>query len=266
MRRRPEPPQPSASVYVQPTPHGLWSGNNNFGFEVPFRPESRNRQQIIKLPEWGEPAVWTVSLGLDYSEAAWPANLVRGFEIVGEISYGIGGAIETAFVDWIQGTTFSLPMNAISVSAFYTVLTIEGPPAVQPNDVMLRVLLARGELSTGVRPSKHALLLDGQLFATLVDGTVSTPTARIPKFGRHLFAVPRTSDDYEALVASTNFIRFFSAPDVTGSALPVGAVRLTESAIREGVRVPPFAKYVTVENVGGGSASAAIGFNFELQL
>ena len=233
---------------------------------MPFRPEPRNRQQIIKLPEWGEPAVWTVSLGIDYSEAAWPASLVRGFEIAGEITYGIGGATETALVDWIQGTTFSLPMNAISVNAFYTVLTIEGPPAVQPNDVMLRVLLARGELSAGAPPSKVAQLLDGQLFATFLDNALSTPAARIPKFSVRLFVVPRASGDYAAVVASSNFVRFFSAPDVTGSALPVGAVRITENAIVEGIRVPPFAKYVTVENQGGSSENAAVALNFELQL
>jgi len=266
MRRPPEPPEPSASVYVQPTPHGLWSGNNNFGCETSFRPDVRNRQQILKLPEWGEPAVWTVSLGIDYSEGAWPASVVRGFEIVGEITYGTGGAAETIVLDWIQGSTFSLPMNAISVNAFYTVLTSEAPPPVQPNDLTLRVLLARGDLSTGLRPSKYAPLLDGQFFATLVTNAISTPAARIPKFGRVLFVVPLTSDAYDAVTTSDNFVRFFSAPDVTGSAFSVGATRLTERALVDGIRVPAFAKYVTVENVGGGSGGATVLLNFELQL
>ena len=65
--KRPHPaPEPSASVYVQPAPHGHWSANNNFCFEIPFGPAVGNRERIINLPEWGEPVVWTVSLGIDY--------------------------------------------------------------------------------------------------------------------------------------------------------------------------------------------------------
>jgi hypothetical protein len=205
MRRPPEPPEPSASVYVQPAPHGLWSANNNFGFETLFRPEASNRQQIIKLPEWGEPAVWTVSLGIDYTETGWSAGAgyVRGFEIVGEINYGIGGATQTIFVDWIQGTTFSLPMNAISVNAFYSSITSESGPTVQPSDLMLRVLLARGELPSRVLPTKHATLLDGDPFVTFTDNAVSTPLARIPRFGKVLFVSPLAASTYTTTVPAS---------------------------------------------------------------
>jgi hypothetical protein len=267
MRRPPEPPEPSGSVYVQPAPHGFWSGNNNFGFETLFRPEAGNRQQIVKLPEWGEPAVWTVSLGIDYTETGWAGGVgnVRGFEVVGEINYGIGGATQTVLLDWIQGTTFSVPMNAISVNAFYSVLTSESGPTVQPSDLKLRVLLARGELPSRILPTKHAPLLDGRAFATFADGALSNPLARIPRFGKVLFINPLGSSTYTSLVTANNFARFFSGPEVTGS-FAVGTVRITESAVLQGIRVPPFAKYVTVENVGGGSNGAVVSLNFELQL
>jgi hypothetical protein len=266
MRRLPEPPDPSASVYVQPAPHGIWSNNNNFGFAIPFGPSAGNRERIVNLPEWGEPAVWTVSLGIDYSETAWPPAADQGFEVVAEVSYGTGGSTETALVDWIQGTTFSIPMNALSINAYWSVELGEAFSPTRPNDVKLRVLLARGNVATGIPPSKFAQLLDGSFAITVEDNAVASSPARIPKFARKLFVVPLTTDDYTDITTSTNFIRFFSGPDVTGSAFATGTVPLDAEAIREGILVPPFSKYVTVENVGGGGGNAEARLNFLLQL
>ncbi|MFZ5893420.1 MAG: hypothetical protein ACOY0T_20330 [Myxococcota bacterium] len=264
MRRPAEPLEPSLSVYVQPTPQGLWTGNNNFGFEVPFGPDLNDRQQVVKLPEWGEPAVWTLSLGIDYSDSGWPLGYARGFEVIGEINYGTGGATETVLVDWIQGSTFAVPMNAVTVNAYYRILESPAGPTIQPDDLVLRVLLARGGFTGFIPPTKYAKLLNGAPFATLVDNGVSV-RARIPKFGRELFFVPLRVSDYSALLGPSNWVRFFSAPDDT-SAFSVGSMRITESLLLEGIRVPPFAKYVAIENVGGGAAGALVTLNFELQL
>ncbi|HWA70694.1 MAG TPA: hypothetical protein VG937_00095 [Polyangiaceae bacterium] len=265
MKRLPEPPDPTASVYVQPAPHGIWSGNNNFGFETKFLPNPGNRERIINLPEWGEPAVWTVSLGIEYSEAAWPVGPSRGFEVVAEIAYGTGGTTETALVDWIQGTTFSVPMNGLSVNAFYSVPDSESPPN-RPNDVLLRVLLSRGSVSTGLPPSKFAPLLDDSIFTILTDNTLATPPARIPKFGRRLFLVPLLPTDATQLANGNNYVRFFSAFDVTATAFATGSFRIDSANLVGGFPVPPFSKYVTLENIGGGSGGTAALFNFELQL
>jgi hypothetical protein len=265
MRRLPEPPDPSASVYVQPAPHGIWSNNNNFGFEIPFGSGSNNRERIINLPEWGEPAVWTISLGIDYSETAWPPSADQGFEVIAEVSYGTGGATETALMDWIQGTTFSVPMNAISINAYWSFPGDEGFEPTPPNDVKLRVLLARGNVATGLPPTKFAPLLNGLLEVTVDNDDIADPPARIPKFGRKLFLAPLTSDDYTDITTSTNFVRFFSGPDVGGSAA-TGTFRIDPAALLEGIVVPPFSKYVTVENVGGGGGGAEARLNFELQL
>ncbi|MFZ5895551.1 MAG: hypothetical protein ACOY0T_31125 [Myxococcota bacterium] len=264
MRRPPEPPEPTLSVYVQPTPHGLWTGNNNFGFEVPFRPEANNRQQIVKLPEWGEPAVWTISLGIDYSDAEWPLAYARGFEVIGEINYGSGGATETVLVDWIQGTTLSVPMNALTINAFYRILGSPEGSTIQPDDLVLRVVLGRGCFAGSIAPTKYAELVDGSPFATLVDNGESV-RARIPKFARDLFLAPLRTSDYAALATGNNWVRFFSAPDAISS-FSVGSARITENLLLDGIRVPPFAKYVAIENIGGGSAGALVTLNFELQL
>jgi hypothetical protein len=252
-------------VYVQPAPHGLWSGNNNFGFETRFLPNGGNRERIISLPEWGEPAVWTVSLGIEYSENAWPAAPSQGFEVVAEVNYGTGGATETVLVDWIQGATFSVPMNALSIEAFYGAPVSESPPN-RPNDVLLRVLIGRGSVSTGISPTKFAPLLDGNTFATVTDDVRVVPPARIPKFGRRLLLVPLSPDDAERLAYGATFVRFFSAFDLTGSAFATGTYRIDSQNLISGFPVPPFSKYVTVENIGGGIGSATAAFNFELQL
>ena len=273
MRARPDPPEPSVSVYVQPPGHGPWSGSNNFGAEVVFAPDQENRQRIIKLPEWGEPVVWTVSLGIEYTEEAWPAGGPfgqRGFEIIGEVSYGVGGATQAIEVDWMQGTTFSVPMNAISVDAFYAFPfdLSEGPKAALPLDLRLSVLLGRGGASTNIPPTKFAPLLDGSPLAGLDNNQLVDPPARVPKSGKRLFLYSTVAPaQFGELVSGNNYLLFFSAPNVATAAFLVATIRITSSVLLEGVSVPPFAKYVTLQNVGGGLTDVTpCLFNFELEL
>ena len=257
-------PEPTASVYVQPAPHGIWSNNNNFGFELAFRAQRGNRERIVKLPEWGEPAVWTVSLGIDFSASAWPGAL-RGFDVTGEISYGVGGATEVIHVDWLDGTTFSVPMNAISVDAFWAFPETAGYSR-PPEDVKLRVLLARGSRGGGIPPTKFAKLLNGEPYLTVDSNDIAEPVARIPKFGKKLFLAPLDRSDLAYLLGSNNFLRFLSAPDPSVSALSTGTFPIDSELLRTGVPVPAFSKYVTIENAGGGEGNAQVQLNFELQL
>lgn len=273
MKARPDPPEPTVSVFVQPPLHGIWSNSNNFGAEVAFSPDQQNRQRIVKLPEWGDPVVWTVSLGIDYTEDAWPVGGLGapdGFEIVADVSYGVGGAEQTIEVDWIQGTTFSVPMNAISVDASYIfpLNAGEGPGPQQPLDLRLSVLLARGGSSTSVPPTKFAKLLNGSSQARLGNNQLLNPPARIPKFGRRLLLQSAVAPaQFSELVGGNNYVLFFAAPDIAATAVLISTSRITSTVLQDGLPVPPFAKYVTVENVGGGlSADIPLLFNFELQL
>lgn len=268
MKRPSEAPEPSASVYVQPAPHGAWSGNNNFGFETRFLPGPGSRERIINLPEWGEPAVWTVSLGIDYSETAWEVGesaAVRGFEVVAEVAYGTGGATETVQIDWLQGATFSVPMNALSINAFYG-LANTYLRSTQPEDITLRVLISRGAVSTALPPTKHAPLLDGSVFITLLDNAVIEPVARIPKFGRKLFVVPLAPSDANRVSNGNTFVRFFGSFDALLGAVATGSYKVDAQSLLSGFPVPAFSKYVTLENIGGGAGGAVVLFNFELQL
>lgn len=260
MIRRRQAPEPSGSVYVQPAPHGVWSGNNNFGAEIQFDPELGPRQRVLKLPEWGHPAVWTVSLGIDFAEEVPP---ITGFEVIAEVTYGTGGATQTVVMDWIQGTTFSVPMNALSIDAVFAPAASAG----QPQELTLSALIARGCGETRIPPTKFAALLDGTLQVSLDNNQIVGTPARVPKFARRLFLVPLTTLAYDGLVTASNYIRFFTGPDVTGSALPVGSFRIDQRVLLEGVLVPPFAKYVTLQNQGAGLSTIVQAFyNFELDL
>ena len=257
--------EPTLSACVQPAPHGPWSNNNNFGFELPFGSQRNNRERIISLPEWGDPVVWTVSLGLDFSEGAWP-GAVRGFDVIAEVAYGVGGATETVQVDWLDGATISVPMNAISINAVWAFPETGSAGSSRPEDLKLRVLLARGARGGGLAPTKFAPLLNGEPYVTLVDDAVATPVARIPRFGRKLLLAPLDRDDLTSLLGSNNFVRFYSAPDPGATALPTGAFALDAELVRSGVQVPAFSKFVTLENVGGGAAGAEVQLNFQLDL
>lgn len=258
-------PEPTLSVYVQPAPHGVWSNNNNFGFELPFGAKRNNRERIISLPEWGEPAVWTVSLGLEFSDGAWP-GAERGFDVVADVAYGVGGATETLQVDWLAGTTFSVPMNAISINAFWAFPETGSSGSSRPDDLKLRVLLARGARGGGLPPTKFANLLNGEPYVTLTDNAVAAPLARIPRFSKRLLLAPLDRDDLTSLLGSNNFVRFYSAPDPGGTAFPTGAFAINAETLLTGVYVPAFSKFVTLENVGGGAAGAEVQLNFQLDL
>lgn len=257
--------EPTLTACVQPAAHGIWSNNNNFGFELPFGAQRNNRVRIISLPEWGDPVVWTVSLGLDFSDAAWP-GADRGFDIVAEVAFGVGGATETVHVDWLDGTTFSVPMNAISINAVWAFPETASAGSSRPEDLKLRVLLARGARGGGLAPTKFAPLLNGEPYVTLVDNAIATPVARIPRFGRKLLLAPLDRDDLTSLLGSSNFVRFYSAPDPGGTALPTGAFAINAELLRSGVQVPAFSKFATLENVGGGAAGAEVQLNFQLDL
>lgn len=260
-----EAPDPTLSVYVQPAPHGIWSNNNNFGFELPFGAQRNNRERIISLPEWGQPAVWTVSLGLEFTDGAWP-GYERGFDVVADVAYGVGGATETLQVDWLAGTTFSVPMNAISINAFWAFPETGSSGSSRPEDLKLRVLLARGTRGSGLSPTKFAPLLNGELYVTMVDNAVAAPVARIPRFGRKLLLAPLDRNDLTSLLGSNNFVRFYSAPDPASTAFPTGTFAIDAELLRSGVYVPAFSKFVTLENVGGGTAGAEVQLNFQLDL
>lgn len=130
----------------------------------------------------------------------------------------------------------------------------------------LSVILGHGGRGGGLAPTKFAPLLNGEPYVTLVDNAVAEPVARVPRFAKRLFIVALDRDDLTSLLGSNNFIRFFSAPDPTVSAFGTGAFPIDAASLRTGIVVPAFSKYVSIENVGGGSGGAEVQLNFQLDL
>jgi hypothetical protein len=140
-------PGQDKTVSTVPNKKGPWSGNNNLGIERPFAPDANNRQTIIKLPEWGFPETWTLCLGLTYNTALHAVAPSAGkFTVVAEIEFGTGGVIQTVEMDWKQGASIVLPMNALNVIASYSSLESEGGPIIPPLDLRLRANVVRGVL------------------------------------------------------------------------------------------------------------------------
>jgi hypothetical protein len=136
------------AVAIIPAKRGPWTGNNQLGIERHFAPDSNNRQSILKLDEWGFPQVWTLSLGLTYDAFLYGAGggLAGAFAVVAEIEFGTGGVIQVVEVDWLQGMSIALPLNALNVVASYSSVPNEGGVPSLPSDLRLRASVVHGAL------------------------------------------------------------------------------------------------------------------------
>lgn len=130
--------QPAGILPVYPLPlrnHAMWAGNNEIGQEVAFAPDANNRQTILKMGEWGFPEVWTIMLGIVYTPDVPDISV---FNIIANISAGVGGAVQEFRVDWNSGTIIRCVMNAVVITAEYSIA------ASVPSDLRLRATIARG--------------------------------------------------------------------------------------------------------------------------
>ena len=139
IQRMPAGAQP---VIIIPGKSGPWSGNNQLGNEQEFAPSTNNRQTILKMDEWGFPQVWTVQLGMTFSDST---NAF--FRVIAVVKAGVGGTTQTFEVDWTQGMAFSAVFNALNVEAFY------GETTTVPNDIRLSVQIGKRSLSSA-RPTR----------------------------------------------------------------------------------------------------------------
>lgn len=146
---------------------GPWTGNQGLGSARTWNPSLVGRQSIFKMPEWGMPRVWTVSLGI-----ATPANVYSDgtlFDVTGTIIFGAGGATQTIEVDWIQGACVLLPANTIEVVA-----SLHDQASVYTDEINLSVLVAQG--SVGVPSATRTV------FASIPAGT--STVVIVPPFAK----------------------------------------------------------------------------------
>ncbi len=151
---RHDPPPSAAAVIPYEMRHGPWTAYNQLGNAAAFAPDNNNEQSILRLDEWGMPEVWTVSLGMNFNFDAYPSN--NYFDVTAIIDYGSGGTTQRVEVDWLNGNSIALPMNALNVTARYNLSAIAtaayGAPAA-PTDLQLSVMVSRGN-QTKTKPRR----------------------------------------------------------------------------------------------------------------
>ena len=232
---------------------GWWSNYPQLGEEQAFAPDANSRQTILKADELGPPEVYTITLGIAYSEQDWP-GAGRAFEVEAEINFGAGGATQVVKIDWVQGAQISLPMNAVNVIATYN---IDGAAAPRPPaDLRLSAMVGRGPAlgkSRWTDPTPFPLVALGQ-----------TPPRRIAAFASRIWVIAASPAGADLVFTAGNFLIFQGGP------LPgdeqVASVRLDQylNAIGEGIVIPGQAKYASIFNVSGSTVNARARFQYEI--
>ena len=251
------PPGPAGIMPVAPiVPRtGWWSDYPHFGEEQAFAPDARNRQLILKADELGPPEVYTLTLGIFYTEQDWAGSEGgRAFEVEAEISFGAGGATQVVRIDWVQGAQISLPMNAVSVVATYNIDAFAGPQP--PSDLRLSVMLGKGPAlgkSQWTDPTAIELVAAGQ-----------TPPARIPAFASRIHVLAANPAGSDLNFTAGNFLIFLGGP-LTGDR-QIASVRLDQylNAVGEGIVIPGQGKYATIFNLFGDVANAQVRFQYDI--
>lgn len=224
--------QPPGVPPMYPLPlrnHPMWSGNNELGMEVAFAPDANNRQTILKMDEWGFPEIWTVMLGIKYTDSLFPGP---GFEVVAVVNAGSGGATQTIEIDWVQGAVFSLPMNALNLVAQYQ--NADGVPS----DLRLLVTLGRKPHGNH-KPTRSIRQFD-------IAAAATSPNVRVPAFARNVQVLPLNSVTAASIYDAAANSRLVIDEDPNGVGTPAAVLRGDQLLAfgADGVPIPRKGKYV----------------------
>lgn len=264
MRSREKERTPPNVQAVTPIPQrtGPWSCNNQLGVEQPFAPDANNIQTILKLDEWGFPELWTIALGIDYG---LPDDLIDTdlFEVTAVLQFGIGGVVQEVEVDWKNGTTISLPMNALNVIVRYSAPRIGRSVSTIPDNLRLRVALSKGSLPSA-EPTRSFIIANNEPLIVPV-----------PKFAKSLFLVPPDLSN-DTFGFYTQDWRVVFRPSVTAAAGRSSAryqisqcvswIDFTNELIGGPMwlPVPPFARFVEITDAAGAVITDEASFIFRL--
>jgi hypothetical protein len=235
-------------VSVVPAKQGPWSGNNQLGITRAFSANVENEQTILRLDEWGFPEVWTLTLGInDYSLARNPDPI--GFAVTARIDFGAGGAMQTVEIDWLNGTSIPLNMNALNVVAEYTTGSGEGSTSI-PDDLRLTATLGKGHMSLSepirtVVPTEGATSVEIPKFAKSVFGcnTLGLPGSTPFSYYSSGKYVQFTQGPSAGAIISTTYLtsQFVSSIDFANQL--VGGPQW--------IPVPPFARFLSFLDAAG---------------
>lgn len=228
---------------------GIWTGNNCLGIRTTYNYAVQDRpQSIIKLPEWGFPEPWSVTLGVHYpaSDVATPEN----FALVGYIETGVGGGMQEFQVDWKNGVTFSRVMNTLNLYVLAETIYPSLGPFNLPPRLQLSAMVARGTcVSNATRTLRGTLDTNGEY--------------DIPSFATKVTIIGRTMTD-AVLFGVGKYIEFWSKKgSVIGGSL-IGRCDMEIIRNTAGYPIPEGARRIRFTGYAGVGFEAALQFALQL--
>ncbi len=227
---------------IIPQKSGPWSRNPQLGSVQDFQPAANNEQTILKLDEWDAPQVWSVMLGLTFSDTS------ADFSVIAKIRPGTGGFTEEFEMDWQPGVTFNVCMNAINIIASYDNVTSV------PNNLRLSAMLAKRPLH-GTSPQRT--------FRSTVAGGGGVDVIRIPKYAKRLHLIAADTAPHDLFLATTN-IKFLSGSN--GAGLGLGDITGDEIGplYQNNIPIPGGAKSIRIANAAVGNVIVQCVFDLAL--
>lgn len=213
--------------------HGWWSGSGNVGTEVPFAPDTQNRQTILSLPEIGAPEIWTVSLYLTQAVADF-----KDFDVTGRVEFGAGGSTQIVELDWMNGAQISVPCNAINVIAEYQNIDV----TTAGSGIRLGVQVSRGRRGGNQTPRmtmlENVVIPANSVFPVLIP---------IPAFASKIHVLPTTISSAAVLYSATTHLATFSGNGA--GAFNTGLVNGDNLLQTDGIPVSASARFVKFTNL-----------------
>lgn len=231
----------------------LWTNNAELGAEVLYKPGKTGLQTILKLNEFGMPALWTVALGISFDPTLIPAHGDGQFGIDGLVRFGSGKATQEFEIDWAEGTTFSLPMNRVEVVARYSDFALKNntPPGLR-----LRVNLAPGGSLQGYATKS----LKAQIPAGPQGQLTGIP---IPRFARRLSIQPGfgMSGVGQGVWSAKTLYQFMGTNVMAGDTGGFNGEQFLSSFAGNGYPIPPTARSLAIRNLASTDFSAQLIFH-----
>lgn len=272
---------------------GPWSGDSNLGQRMSMQKvevvRSGAQNQYVqeyssqteqpaafKMPDFGIPKVWTVTLYPDFNKV--PGDEVSGqdvnFGLCATLKFGCGGAMQTVCVDIENGTTVSAPMNALEVrvdqdrQSVPNNSTLNNWDYLVPQDLGVIYTLAQGTALAHLARRTLVYYPRSNENSDVVDMTVLP----IPNFASHVTVIPvyplgtfPGTPPYDPFDAA-NQLLFFGSPNSAVPQPPVAYFAGDKLNLSDGVPIPSTARGIGFRNLSAADNGVIIKLRFTISI